>query len=383
MSAADRAAVQGFRRRLVALVRKETRQLLRDRANIAIGVALPIILILLFGYGLSLDVRNAPVAVVLDDHSPAAIESISGLELSPYLSPRFVPSMRDAEALMHRREVDGIVRLPSDFASRRLEGEAQIQVIVHGADAARARSILGYVEGALAIPAARAADRAGGGAPPVAGRVAVEQRLWFNAANSSTWFLVPGLVVLIMTMVGALLTSLVVAREWERGTLEALFVTPVRPTEILLAKLTPYFCVGLVGLAFCLIGARLLFQVPIYGSLWVILLASILYLLVALSIGLVISSATRNQFQASQITLVVTLLPAMMLSGFMFDLRNMPDAIRIIGQALPATYFLELLKSLFLAGNIWPLIIRNCAILAAYALAFLVLARAVTRKRLD
>jgi len=207
--------------------------------------------------------------------------------------------------------------------------------------------------------------------------------MWFNAANNSTWYLVPGLIVLIMTLVGAFLTALVMAREWERGTLESLFVTPVRPVEVLLAKIIPYFCVGLIGLALCLAAAAFLFHVPMYGSLLVLLFSAMLYLLVALGIGLVISSVTRNQFLASQVALIASFLPALMLSGFMFDLRNVPTAIRVIGQILPATYFMELIKSLFLAGNNWPLIARNCAILAAYAVVLLGVARLVTRKRLD
>jgi ABC-2 type transport system permease protein len=194
---------------------------------------------------------------------------------------------------------------------------------------------------------------------------------------------VPGLIVLIMTLVGAFLTALVMAREWERGTLEALFVTPVRPVEILLAKIIPYFCVGMMGLFLCLAAARFLFEVPMQGSLLVVVFASALYLVVAVGMGLLISSATKNQFLASQLALVSSFMPSLMLSGFLFDLRNVPLAVQAVGRILPATYFMELVKTLFLAGNVWPLILRNCAILAAYAVLLLGIARAVTRKRLD
>jgi ABC-2 type transport system permease protein len=194
---------------------------------------------------------------------------------------------------------------------------------------------------------------------------------------------VPGLIVLIMTLVGAFLTALVMAREWERGTLEALFVTPVRPVEILLAKIIPYFGIGMVGLLLCLVAARFLFEVPMYGSLAVIVVSAMLYLLVAVGVGLVISSVTRNQFLASQVALISSFLPSLMLSGFLFDLRNVPTVVRVVGQALPATYFMELVRTLFLAGNVWPLIFRNCAILMLYAVVLLGVARLVTRKRLD
>jgi ABC-2 type transport system permease protein len=207
--------------------------------------------------------------------------------------------------------------------------------------------------------------------------------MWFNAANTSTWYLVPGLIVLIMTLVGAFLTAMVMAREWERGTLEALFVSPVRPSEILLAKIIPYFMVGMLGLGICLLAARFLFEVPMYGSLLIVLVSSMLYLLVALGLGLLISSVTRNQFLASQLALITSFMPALMLSGFFFDLRNVPVVIHLIGNALPATYFMELIRTLFLAGNIWPMIFKNCAILAGYAVVLLGLARVVTRKKLD
>jgi len=378
--------MSGFRSRLVSLTRKEFRQLLRDRSNLAIGILLPMVLILIFGYGMSLDVKHAPVAVVLEDASPTAHEAIAGLQLSPTIAPVLLGSMHDAETLMRERKVDGIVRIPSDFSRSLAAGNARVQLIVHGADAGRATIILAYVSGALAQSAVRQADRmgsdTGSDAPPV-GSVTVEQRMWFNAANTSTWYLVPGLIVLIMTLVGAFLTALVMAREWERGTLEALFVTPVRPVEILLAKIIPYFAVGMLGLALCLLAARFLFAVPMVGSLFAVVLSSMLYLIVAVSLGLVISSVTRNQFLASQVALIATFMPSMMLSGFLFDLRNVPTAVRVIGHLLPATYFMDLIKTLFLAGDVWPLIWRNCAVLVAYAVGLLLLARMVTRKSLD
>ncbi len=379
------ASTGGFWLRLRALTRKEVRQLLRDKSNLAIGVLLPIVLIFIFGYGLSLDVRNAPIAVVLEDTSPTAVDAVSGLRLSPYISAIMLTSMPEAEQLMRERRVDAIVRVPGDFSRQRAAGHASIQLLLHGADAGRASIIQRYAMGALAQPARRQADRGGpqAGANPGPGSVTVEPRMWFNAANTSTWYLVPGLIVLIMTLVGAFLTALVMAREWERGTLEALFVTPVRPVEILLAKIIPYFAVGMMGLALCLLAARLLFEVPMYGSLLVVLVSSMLYLFVAVGIGLVISSLTRNQFMASQLALITSFMPSLMLSGFLFDLRDVPTVIRLVGQVLPATYFMELIRTLFLAGDVWPLILRNGAILALYALALLSLARFVTRKRLD
>src|SRR5690348_13016133 len=242
----SRAGWVGFWSRVWSLTRKEMRQLIRDPGSLGIGIGLPIILILIFGYGLSLDVRNAPVAVVLEDPSPMAADVIAGLELSAYIAPVTVTSMHEAERLMLVRKVDAIVRIPSDFSRRLSAGEATVQLVVHGSEASRAMIIRSYAIATLAQWGQHQADRAASPAAP--GMVTVEERMWFNSANNSTWYLVPGLIVLIMTLVGAFLTAMVMAREWERGTLEALFVTPVHPGEILLAKTIPYFLVGMLGL---------------------------------------------------------------------------------------------------------------------------------------
>jgi len=355
--------------------------LMRDKSNLAIGIVLPIVLILIFGYGLSLDIRNTPLAVVLEDSSPSARSVVAKLASSDYFSVVQVTSMAEAQALMDKRRVDGIVRVPADFSRRLEQQDARLQLLLHGADANSAATLGRYVRGALNVWQQQQFDRSR--QPQSAGRVLVVERMWFNAANSSTWYLVPGLIALIMTLVGAFLTSLVLAREWERGTLESLFVTPVRSIEILLAKIIPYFLVGLLGLVMCLVSARLLFEVPIQGSLVLLLLSSMLYLLVTLGIGLLISAKTRNQFLASQIAIIFSFLPALMLSGFLFDLRNVPTFIRVVGSILPATYFMELVKTLFLAGNNWPLIAKNLAILVAYAVFLLNAARLCTRKKLD
>jgi len=366
------------RRRVVALVVKETRQLLRDKSNLMVGMFVPVMLILIFGYGLSFDVKNMPVAIVMEDASATAHDVVAGFYLSPYFSPVSVSSMREAESLMLDRRVDGIVHLSSTFASDLAAGSAAIQVLVNGVDANRARVMQAYAQAAIGQWAARQPNANAG----AAGGVRVEQRAWFNEANTSTWFLVPGLIVVIMTLIGAFLTALVMAREWERGTLEALFVTPVRAGEVLASKIVPYFCVGLVGLILCLLAARFLFAVPIRGSLLLILFASMLYLLVALGIGLLISSAVRNQFLASQLALIATFLPALMLSGFIFDLRSVPAVVRAVSSVLPATYYVELLQTLFLVGNVWALVVRDCIVLAAMAAVLLALARLKTRKEL-
>jgi ABC-2 type transport system permease protein len=372
----------GFATRFGALLLKEVRQLLRDRSNLAVGLLLPVVMILLFGYGLSFDVKHAPIALVLEDRSPIARDAVAGLQGSPYLAPREAASMPDAERMMRDGEIDAIVRVPLDFSRRLASGEARVQLLLNGVDAGTAAAVEGYVGGAIASWARHRADRAGGKAG-AAGSVEVVQRTWFNESGNSTWYLVPGLIVLVLTLIGAFLTSMLIAREWERGTLESLFVTPVRPLELMLAKLAPYLAVGAIDLVLCLLAARFLFEVPMHGSLLIVIAVSLLYLAVSLLLGLFISGATRNQFQASQLALLTSFMPALMLSGFVFDLRNVPPVIQFISQALPATHFMSLIKTLFLAGDHWTTIVRSTAILGAYALLLGLATHRKLRKTLD
>ena len=358
--------------------------MLRDRSNLLVGLALPVTLILLFGYGMSFDVKDVRVAMVLEDASPRVQQVLAGLRGSTYMEPRWAGSMPQAEQWLRRHEVEAILRVPSDFSGRLQTGGATVQLVVNGSESTSAATIESYVNGVLALWAQKEVDRAGpAGQTLAAGSVQVQQRLWFNEAGESTWFLVPGLLVLVLTLIGAFLTSLLIAREWERGTMESLFVTPVRPLEIVLAKLIPYVGVGLVDLAMCLLAAHFLFEVPMRGSLGMMVVGGTLYLVVSLLMGLFISGRTRNQFQASQVALLGSLLPSMMLSGFIFDLRNSPALVQVIGHLLPATHFMGLTKSLFLMGNHWPTIVQDLAILLLYAVLLLWATLRTVRKRLD
>ena len=374
----------GFWRRLWALVKKEFRQMLRDRSNLLVGLALPVTLILLFGYGMSFDVKDVRVAMVLEDASPRVQQVLAGLRGSTYMESRWAGSMPEAEQWLRRHEVEAILRVPSDFSGRLQTGDATVQLVVNGSESTSAATIESYVNGVLALWAQKEADRAGpAGQTLAAGSVQVQQRLWFNEAGESTWFLVPGLLVLVLTLIGAFLTSLLIAREWERGTMESLFVTPVRPLEIVLAKLIPYVGVGLVDLAMCLLAAHFLFEVPMRGSLGMMVVGGTLYLVVSLLMGLFISGRTRNQFLASQVALLGSLLPSMMLSGFIFDLRNSPQLVQVTGHLLPATHFMGLAKSLFLMGNHWPTVMQSLGILLIYAVLLLWATLRTVRKRLD
>lgn len=379
MTASAPSPLAAKARRIGALIRKEGWQVMRDPSSFAIGVVLPLMLILLFGYAMSLDVKHVPIAVVVEDPSGPGREVAASFQLSTYFETRVTPSMAEAQRAMLAGQVDGIVRIPTDFARRAAQGDAQVQVIVNGVDGNTARIVEAYAQAAVAQAGLR--QGAEGAAAGATGAV-VESQLWFNAANDSRYFLVPGLIVLIITLIGAFMTSMVVAREWERGTFEALFVTPVRTDEILLGKTVPYFLLGLGGMFLSMGAARFMFHVPIRGSLVVLLGVSMLYLLVSIATGLLISSSLKSQFLSSQVTLLATFMPALMLSGFIYDLHSVPLAIRLVSYLVPARYYVSLLQSLFLAGDVWSVVWPNTVILASLAAVLLALTRRATRKSL-
>jgi len=213
--------------------------------------------------------------------------------------------------------------------------------------------------------------------------VDIEQRVWFNANLQSRHFIVPGLIALIMTLIGALLTALVMAREWERGTMEALLVTPVGIHEVIFGKTLPYYLLGMGGMLLSLLVAVWLFGVPMRGSLWVLFGTSSLFLLTSLGMGLLISTVAKSQFVAAQIAIIVTYLPAFILSGFIFDIGSMPEALQLLTHVLPARYFVTILQTLFLAGDVWSILVPNSLVLAAMAVLFLGATRVNARKRLD
>ncbi len=367
-------------RRVRSLIHKEFVQIIRDPSSIAIALVLPVFLILLIGYGLSLDAKDVPVAVVLENPTPDSASVAGAFKLSDYFKVTEVTSMQEAVKLIRDLKVDGIVRLSQDFDRQLASGGASVQLIVRGVDANRARFIQGYVRGALSQ---WTDQRAVSEAVPSVGSVRLQTRMWFNEAVDSHYFLVPGLVVLIMTLTGALLTALVMAREWEQGTLEALFVTPVRAGEILIGKTLPYFLLGMTGLLLTASAGRFLFHVPLKGSTIVLAAVSALYLLVALGFGLLISSATRNQFVAGQITIIATFLPAVFLSGFVFDLTSVPAGVRFISYLLPARYYVSFLQTIFLAGTVWSVIVPDAAVMLVMASILFSLTLRKTQKRLN
>lgn len=364
--------------RIRAMVRKESLQILRDPSSLAIAIVLPVLLLLIFGYGVSLDARHVPIAVVSDSRTPASEGFVAGIRHSPWFVARSYPDIHSAISALKRQDVEGILWLRENFG-RSLESFRThgAHVVVNGVDDNTARLVEGYLTNTWQTWI---------GIRNLRGRIltfqpiSLDARIWFNPDNRSRDFLIPGLIAVIMTLIGALLTSMIIAREWERGTLESLFSTPVTIGEILLGKFIPYFVLGMAGMAISVAMGHFLFDVPLRGTLGVLFLASALFLTSALGMGLVISTVSKNQFVAGQIAIVFTFLPAFILSGFIFDIHSMPFFIRILTHVIPASYFVTILQSIFLAGDIPGVILPNATALFLFSLFLFTLLVRISRK---
>ena len=370
-----------FLMRMRGILRKEVLQILRDPSSIALAIVLPLVLLFIFGYGVTLDAENVPIAVVVDGNSSAAREVAARFDLSTYFNVSHVKSMAQAIDWLRQGRIDGIVHLKGDFSSRLYNrNRAPVQLIVNGIDANRARLIQGYARGVLQkwteLRQVRGESAAGAA-------VNVSQRVWFNEGAISRNFLVPGLITLIMTLIGILLTALVVAREWERGTMEAILVTPIRRVDLLLGKMLPYFILGMLGMGLSVVVGISLFHVPFRGSVGALLLLSALFMLASLGFGLLISAAIRVQFVAAQISIVAGFLPAFFLSGLVFDLESTPRVIQIVSHVVPARYFVSISHTLFMAGDVWPVLLPNALALTVMAVLFISLAFRKITKRLE
>lgn len=367
--------------RTFGFLRKEALQIVRDPSSIALALVMPVVLTFLFGFGVSLDAEDVPVALLQEDDSTAARELAARLEGSKQFAVHRATSMPEAVALVTDHRAEAIVRLRHDFGEDLAASRtAEVQLLLDGVDSNRARLIGSYVEGIVATWTASAAAR---GERITAPAVVAVPKSWFNVANRSTDFLVPGLVALVMTLTGILLTALVVAREWERGTMEAVLVTPLRPVEFLIAKLVPYYALGMGGMLLAVGIGRAVFDVPLRGSFVVLFGIASLFLLASLGLGLLISSATRQQFVAAQVSILAGFLPAFFLSGLIFDLDSTPLPIQIISHVVPARWFVEASQTLFLAGDVAEVLWRDAAVLAGMAALFLFVARRKTPVRLE
>jgi len=370
-------------RRFMALARKEARQIVRDPSSIMIAFVFPLLMLFLFGYGLSFDTVKTRIGLVLEDTSPPARRFAEALSFSPSVAMVSIANRDLATQMLRNDEVRGFVVVPGNFSESVHSGgraSAALQVITDGAEPNTANFVEGYVRGAYAVWLQQRLRDLG---ESVDERISVEPRFWYNPAAVSRNYLVPGSITVIMTVIGALLTALVVAREWERGTMEALLSTPVSRTELLLSKLAPYYVLGQVALLLCVAFARFALGVPFRGSLLVLLMVSTFFLGAALGIGLLLSTLMRNQFNAAQAALNAAFLPTMMLSGFVFEIASMPAPIRAVTYLVPARYFVTALQTIFQVGTVWSVLAIQIGCLALASAVFLGLTALKTRRRLE
>jgi ABC-2 type transport system permease protein len=372
-------------RRILLIAQKETRHILRDSRTIYLALGIPLVMLLLFGYALTTDVDNVPLLVVDGDHTPASRELCQAFAASSLF--RIVDRPGNASEILtsfRRNKAKAALVIAAGFGKKRDRGESvSAELIVDGTDANVATIAMGYARAIAQAQTLALVSRVLRDNGVVQGRdlrppIEVRVRNWFNTALRSQWYLVPGLIAVIMAMMSALLMALTVAREWERGTMEQLFVTPVHPVEIVVGKLLPYYVIGVGQLTLVASAGSWLFEVPLLGSPLLLYALSSIFLIGALGQGLFISIVTRQQQLAMQVALLSSMLPALLLSGFMSPIASMPPVVRAITYVIPARYFLVILRGLFLKGvglaALWPDVLALCAfavlVLAAGTLRF-------------
>jgi ABC-2 type transport system permease protein len=373
--------------RLLAVAKKEIVQILRDTRSLLIVVIMPVTLMLLFGYGVNLDLKKLPVYVYDCDGSQQSQDLLKRFQSSEYFDvarvvndyPSLTRALDDGHAKM------GIV-IPWNF-SRRLAGggPVEVQALIDATDDNTANVLIGYSQAVVQgySSEVQLGFLRGRGLSAQSAPVSVQTRTWYNENLESSAFIIPGVLALVMSVIGAFLTSLTVAREWERGTMEQLISTPVTAMEILLGKLTPYFVLGMFDVLICAVLAIYWFHVPFRGSWSTLLIGSSLFLVAVLSLGFFISVVAKSQFAACQIALLITFLPAFLLSGFLFPIEQMPVVLQWITRILPARYYVTALKKIFLKGTPTAMLYAEMIPLAVFAFVLSLMATRSFHKRLE
>ena len=377
----DNPTSRGRWRRIRALVRKETLQVARDPSSFVVAFVLPSILLFLFGFGISFDATRIRVGLVVEQPTAETAWLLASLANTPFFDVRQATDRRAFDNDLAAGSINAIVTLSGDFSERLARGDtAGVQVVTDGSDPNTALLANGYIQGAWQSWLDQ--KRLAAGAPAPAG-IDVQSRVWFNPELESRRFLVPGSIALIQMMIGALLTALVVAREWERGTIEALLATPVNIVEFIIGKLAPNFVLGLCAMTVCVLAALFVFHIPLRGSLWALYGFTSIFLLVALAVGLLISTVARTQFLASQIAMLVSFLPGLFFSGFIFELSSMPAVLRWFSLIVPARYYVRGLQTIFLAGDIAAVLVPCSLTLGVMAALLFARTALSTKTRLD
>jgi ABC-2 type transport system permease protein len=367
-------------RRLMAMARKEAIQLRRDTRSLILAFLLPVFLLLLFGYAISWDVKNIKTAVLDQDHSMRSRELLEAFRASGYFTiERRLRRPSEIAPLLDGISAQLVLVIPPDFASDLNAGRrAQLQAIVDGSDANTATIVLSYVRAIVQTYSLRVELQGRRLAPPL--RAAI--RVWYNEDLASRNMIVPGLVATIMTIVAAMLTSGTIAREWERGTMEQLAATPVTRAEVVVGKMLPYIAIGLIDTVVISLLGMFLFDVPFRGNPLLFMVLSAFFLIGALGLGIVISVVVRTQLLATQVAMLATYLPAVLLSGFMYAIAVMPKPLQLITYLVPARYFLVVTRGIFLKGVGVEVLYGQGLLMLAFAAAGLLLAVRVFKKEL-
>ena len=373
-------------RRVWAVARKEFLHVLRDFRSLAMAILIPILMLLLFGYALTLDVDHVPMVVWDQSGTARSREFISRFAGSPYFTLCMgVDNERDLVRAIDAGQVLVALVVPHDFAKRiDANREAPVQFIVDGSDSNTATIAIGYADVITQLYALDLASQRSqrGGGPVIQIPLDVRPRVWFNEELESKNFIVPGLIAVIMMVIAALLTSLTISREWERGTMEQLISTPVKGPELILGKLLPYFSVGMLDMLLAVVMGQFLFHVPLRGNVLLLFGLAMLFLSGALSMGMLISIVTKSQLLSSQVAMVATFLPSFLLSGFMFTIANMPRLIRLITYVVPARYFVVILKGIYLKGVGMEVLVVPTGLLVVYGIVMATLAKVRFKKKL-
>lgn len=368
--------------RIKALLKKETYQILRDPSALWIAVFLPLLLLFLYGYGVSLDLDHLRVGVVLEDSEPPAQTFLASLQDSRYFDVTVARNRQPLYEQLERGEIRGIIVIPSYFSEflQNPNKIAPIQVIGDGSETNTANFLQYYVKGAYQNWQLQETISHG---MQKRRQAAIQARVWYNEPVESRYFLLSGSLAITMTLIGTLLTALVIAREWERGTMESMISTSVTRLEIILGKAIPYFLLGMISMALCVTCSVLFFDLPFQGSLGALVLTSSAFLFCAMGLGLMISTLSKQQALAYQIAMVTGFLPAYILSGFLFEIYSMPKWIQWITYVIPARYFVQTLQTLFLVGDVWILIFKNIIPMILIGIFFFFITIHKTAKRID
>jgi ABC-2 type transport system permease protein len=372
-------------RRLKTVAKKELLHIIRDVRSLTLALALPLVMLLLFGYALTLDVDRIPTYIYDQDRTPQSRELIDQFRGSTYF--QILAAVHDyklSERAIDKSSILLSLTVPRDYARHLLAGqEADVQLLIDGSDSNTASIALGYAQAVIQGYAAQlrsdAQIRKGG--QPIRVPLDPRIRVWYNSDLKSKNFIVPGLIAVTMMIIASMLSSLTIAREWENGTMEQLLSTPVRPRELVLGKLLAYFALGITDMLICVIVGVFVFQVPFRGSVWFLFFTSCLFLFGALSWGIFISATARSQLLAFQMGMLSSFLPGYLLSGFIYSIQNMPKVIQVVSAIVPARYFVTILNGIFLKGVGIRILWGEVSMLAVYAgIVFVAASRKMRQK---